>query len=118
LPIHATLFADDFKMYENRDLSGGVCIMTLANVHHGLRGNRNSPAVAPLMFWDSNAKEEHGYDAFIDEITPELWQLAKGVVTWNVHYQCTVFVILLIHLVTGDGPGRSVFGQFIFTRSG
>jgi hypothetical protein len=114
------MFADDFKIFENRDTSAGVCTFTLVNIHHGLRSCRNSPATIPMMMWDSNAKNEHGYDAFIDEITLPMWRLAKGVMMWSDHYQRCVWVMLLLHVLTGDGPGRSTFGKKllpIFTES-
>jgi hypothetical protein len=109
------LFADDFKIFKHRETSAGVCNVILSNLHHGICGHRYSPAIAPLMFWDTIVRDEVGYDAFIDHIAPGTWRLAKGIPLWSAHHRCVVWAIALLHLLTGDGPGRSSFGKTIIS---
>jgi hypothetical protein len=62
--LHTLIFSDEYEVFRDRDDSCGVISVTVAEVHHGTRGNLHSPAIAPVVIFDRSMRKEIGYDGF------------------------------------------------------
>ena len=97
--LHLLVFCDEYKQHENTEDNYGLVTMTIGEVHHGLRAHLHSPAIAPLMVFDRNMRENAGYDDLAAYITTSFRAAAHGVRIWSHHHRREVHVIALPHLI-------------------